>query len=54
MSKLRSVRTEIAKMKRELEAKEAAYRKEAFGSYSKKRTENQREASAKLGGKPLL
>ena len=24
------------------------------GSYSKKRTENQREASAKLGGKPLL
>ena len=30
MSKLRSVRTEIAKMKRELEAKEAAYRKEAL------------------------
>ena len=25
-----------------------------LGSYSKKRTENQREASAKLGGKPLL
>lgn len=25
-----------------------------IGSYSKKRTENQREASAKLGGKPLL
>ena len=32
MSKLRSVRTEIAKMKRELEAKEAAYRKEALAS----------------------
>ena len=30
MSKLRSVRTEIAKMKRELEAKEAVYRKEAL------------------------
>lgn len=30
MSKLRSVRTEIAKMKRELEAKEAAYRREAL------------------------
>lgn len=30
MSKLRSVRTEIEKMKRELEAKEAAYRKEAL------------------------
>lgn len=30
MSKLRSVRTEIAKMKKELEAKEAAYRKEAL------------------------
>ena len=30
MSKLRSVRTEIAKMKRELEAKEAAYRKAAL------------------------
>lgn len=30
MSKLRSVRTEIAKMKRELEAKEVAYRKEAL------------------------
>lgn len=30
MSKLRSVRTEIAKMKRELEAKEAAYKKEAL------------------------
>ncbi len=30
MSKLRSVRTEIAKMKRELEAKEAAYGKEAL------------------------
>ena len=27
---------------------------ERTGSYSKKRTENQREASAKLGGKPLL
>lgn len=30
MSKLRSVRTEIAKMKRELKAKEAAYKKEAL------------------------
>ena len=30
MSKLRSVRTEIEKMKRELEAKEVAYRKEAL------------------------
>ena len=30
MSKLRNVRTEIAKMKWELEAKEAAYRKEAL------------------------
>lgn len=30
MSKLRNVRTEIAKMKRELEAKEAAYRREAL------------------------
>lgn len=30
MSKLRSARTEIAKMKKELETKEAAYEKEAL------------------------
>ena len=30
MSKLRSVRTEIAKMRKELEAREAEYRREAL------------------------